>query len=74
MLLAAENLDFEKAARIRDQIRAAEGGGAVQPASTPMKKASAGKGAGSKPGTRGGASPRSSASRSAPSGRARGRR
>ncbi|MFT3925604.1 MAG: excinuclease ABC subunit UvrB [Myxococcales bacterium] len=73
MLLAAENLDFEKAARIRDQIRAAEGG-AAPTSNGPVKKASAGKSAGSKAGTRGSSAGRASAGKTAPGGRARGRR
>lgn len=43
MLLAAENLDFEKAAQLRDQIRALEGGDAVgEKPNGPKRKAAAG--------------------------------
>ncbi len=63
MFAAAENLEFEKAARLRDQLRGlkgelAETGEEMPPAPAKAKpRAKAKAGGGAKPGTRGGANP-----------------
>jgi excinuclease ABC subunit B len=58
MLLAAENLDFEKAAQLRDRIKQIESGGKLEPEAKPARKS----------GTRG---PKSSAASRAAAGRGR---